>query len=42
MEVFYHNTKVINGVISREGGGGGQLAQIFGRYVPRQNQKVDP
>ena len=23
-------------------GGGGQLAQILGRYVPRQNQKVDP
>ena len=22
--------------------GGGQLAQILGRYVPQQNQKVDP
>ena len=24
------------------GWGGGQLAQILGRYVPWQNQKVDP
>ena len=24
------------------GGGGGQLTQILGRYVPWQNQKVDP
>ena len=23
-------------------GGGGQLAKILGRYVPWQNQKVDP
>ena len=22
--------------------GGGRLAQIFGRYVPRQNQRTDP
>ena len=28
------------GPLAREGGG--QLAQILGRYVPRQNQKVDP
>ena len=27
---------------NRGGGGGGQLALILGRYVPRQNQKVDP
>ena len=27
---------------ARLNGGGGRLAQIFGRYVPQQNQRVDP
>ena len=28
--------------LTSRGGEGGQLAQILGRYVSRQNQKVDP
>ena len=35
---FFSLPKIV--YISR-GGGGGQLAQILGRYVPRQNQKAD-
>ena len=33
---------IYKGSLSYISGGGGQLAQILGRYVPRQNQKVDP
>ena len=39
---WFKYSQAVLGPTHHSGGGGGQLAQILGRYVARQNQKVDP